>query len=183
MNKYIVFVIATAMATVFVGCNGNTQKNANENVDSVTVSVPDTALYGVIGEGTTMNVLEVITDGGKTLTFEIDGQDEDAIQGGVFAGDKVTLTFTEDKDVRMVDKMVNLTSLLGKWTSLDRNFQIQENGVIESNGSAESHPYTQWAMSNAQLILNTDTFDVLTLGPDSMTIENAHGIFVYKRQK
>jgi hypothetical protein len=101
----------------------------------------------------------------------------------VFAGDKVTLTFTEDKDVRMVDKMVNLTSLLGKWTSLDRNFQIQENGVIESNGSAESHPYTQWAMSNAQLILNTDTFDVLTLGPDSMTIENAHGIFVYKRQK
>lgn len=182
MNK--IFIIGVLLSSLMmIGCNGNKNNQAESQNDTVNNIVPDTALYGVIGEGTTMHVLELVTDGGKTLSFEIDEENDNVVQGGMFAGDRVTLTFTEDKDVRTLDKMVNLTSLLGKWTSLDRNFQIQENGVVESTGSAESRPYTQWSMSNAQLILNTDTFDILTLGADSLSIENANGIFVYKRQK
>lgn len=182
MNK--IFIIGVLLSSLMmIGCNGNKNNQAESQNDTVNNIVPDTALYGVIGEGTTMHVLELVTDGGKTLSFEIGEENDNVVQGGMFAGDRVTLTFTEDKDVRTLDKMVNLTSLLGKWTSLDRNFQIQENGVVESTGNAESRPYTQWSMSNAQLILNTDTFDILTLGADSLSIENANGIFVYKRQK
>jgi hypothetical protein len=30
--------------------------------------------------------------------------------------------------------IINLTSLLGKWTSLDKNFDILEGGEVKNNG-------------------------------------------------
>lgn len=183
-NFTLSVVLLFAVALLMVGCNGKTDNAKGENADSMMTFVSDTALYGTVGEGTTMHVLELKTDGGKTLSFEMNTDEESAVQGGVFAGDKVTLTFTENENgEKFIIRMVNLTSLLGKWTSLDRNFKIQEDGAVESEGTAETHPYTQWSMSNAQLILNADTFDVVSLGPDSMSLENDKGIFVYKRQK
>lgn len=173
-----------AAALLMTACNGKTENPSGEGTDSLTSLMPDTALYGTVGEGTTMHVLELKTDGGKTLSFEMNTDEESDVQGGVYSGDRVTLTFTENENgEKCVTRMVNLTSLLGKWTSLDRNFKIQEDGAVESTGAAETRPYTQWSMSNAQLILNADTFDVVTLGPDSMSLENDKGIFVYKRQK
>lgn len=173
-----------AVLLLFTACNGKTDNTKGEGTDSVVSLVPDTALYGTVGEGTTMHVLELKTDGGKTLTLEMVDDDESTVQGGVFSGDRVTLTFVENESgEKVITRMVNMTSLVGKWTSLDRNFKILEDGAVESAGTAETHPYTQWTMSNAQLILNADTFDVITLGPDSMSLENNKGIFVYKRQK
>ncbi len=55
--------------------------------------------------------------------------------------------------------------------------------MVKSNLAAESNPYTQWQMVNARIILNADTFDILTLGADSMELENSKGIFIYKRQR
>jgi len=179
VGVYMLFIAVMIMA----GCNGNKNKQQDVKSDSVVSVTPDTALYGTVGEGTTMHALELVTDGGKNLTFEMDTEEDAVIYGGVFAGDRVTLTFVEEGDVKRVTKLVNLTSLIGKWTSLDRNFQIQESGVVESTGTAESHPYTQWSTTNARLVLNVDTFDIVTLGPDSMSLENDKGIFVYKRQK
>jgi len=177
----IMLSVAIALLTA---CNGKTENKDGEQNDTIISLVPDTALYGTVGEGTTMHVLELKTDGGKTLSLEMNTDEESDVQGGVFAGDRVTLTFTEnDNGDKTITRMVNLTSLQGKWTSLDRNFKILEDGTVESTGSAETHPYTLWSMVNAQLVLNADTFSVLTLGPDSMSLENKNGIFVYKRQK
>lgn len=167
-----------------LSCNGKNSQNNDSVKDTIVSQVADTALYGVVGEGTTMHVLELLTDGGKTLSFELNTDDESSVLGGLFAGDRVTLTFIENENgEKNVDRLVNITSLQGKWTSLARNFKIMEDGVVESTGTAETHPYTQWTMSNAQLVLNADTFDVVTLGADSMALENDKGIFVYKRQK
>lgn len=181
LSTAVTLFITTLLMTA---CNGKTDNTKGEETDSIVALVPDTALYGTVGEGTTMHVLELKTDGGKTLSLEMDTEEESSVLGGVFAGDRVTLTFTEnDKGEKFITRMVNQTSLMGKWTSLDRNFKIQEDGAVESAGTAETHPYTQWSMSNAQLILNADTFDIVSLGPDSMSLENNEGIFVYKRQK
>ncbi len=83
----------------------------------------------------------------------------------------------------MPKKVINLTSLMGKWTSIDKNFDIKDDGVVESHISAESKPYTSWKILNGKLLLSTDTFEILNLGPDSLSLENNKGIFVYKRQK
>lgn len=184
MKHLISFFAAAVVVMMVAGCNAKKSNPSAAHNDSVAVEFPDTAIYGVVGEGTTMHVLELLTEDGKTMTFAM-GQDSCAdVQGGIFTGDKVTLTAKKgnDNDLEIV-KLVNLTSLLGKWTSLDRNFEIQEDGVITSSVKAESNPYTQWSMANGNLILNADTFAVLLLGPDSMSIENKTGIFVYKRQK
>lgn len=184
MKHTFTIILAFFIAMIIAGCKGKTENNKNTLADSIVSTVNDTALYGVIGEGTTMNVLELLSDGGKTLEFEIDPDGESQVIGGLYAGDRVTLTFQDNGEgTKTVTRLVNLTSILGWWTSLDRNFRLQEDGVIESSGISETHPYTHWAMSNTQIILNTDTFDVLQLGPDSMSLENSEGIYVYKRQK
>ena len=61
------------------------------------------------------------------------------------------------------------------------NFYIKENGVVESKNAVESKPYTSWQMCNCQLILNADTFDIIALTPDSLTLEGNNGVYSYKR--
>lgn len=185
MKHSIIYFTAAIIMMVVAGCDNKKQSAppVGEN-DSIGVVTPDTAIYGVVGEGTTMHVLELLTEDGKTMTFAVNQDSCSDIQGGIFAGDKVTITTHQGgEDGLEVEKLINLTSLLGKWTSLDRNFEIQEDGIVASSVKAETRPYTQWSMANGNLILNTDTFAVLLLGPDSLTIENDKGIFVYKRQK
>jgi len=187
MRYLLTFSIFATIATFVMSCNSkSTMPGAGElDSDSVEVlTVADTAIYGTVDESTTMHMLTINMDDGKQQTFamNLDSLGSD-IQGGIFAGDKVTLTVTKGEEEMQVVKCVNLSTLLGKWTSLDRNFQIEENGVVKSNLAAESNPYTQWQMVNARIILNADTFDILTLGADSMELENSKGIFIYKRQR
>ena len=78
--------------------------------------------------------------------------------------------------------MINLTTLLGKWQSLDRKFEIKEGGVAETVVN-EQKPYTSWKIVNGKLLLNTDTFAIDNLGPDSLLLENHKGIYVFKRQQ
>jgi hypothetical protein len=71
---------------------------------------------------------------------------------------------------------------MGRWTSLDKNFEIKDGGVVESNVTAESNPYTSWKIFNGHLILSKDTFDIVNLDQDSLYLENDKGIFAFKRQ-
>ena len=83
----------------------------------------------------------------------------------------------------MLQSAVNLTSLLGNWRSLDKDFEIKEGGTIVSNTEAESNPWATWKMYNGKLVLSKDTFDVMELGADTMALENKNGIFLFGRKK
>lgn len=72
---------------------------------------------------------------------------------------------------------------MGKWTSIDKNFEIVEGGDIVNNVKAEVNPWTSWKIVNGKLLLNTDTFAIDNLGPDSLLLENHKGIYVFKRQQ
>lgn len=182
MKKILSVVSLVMLIATMVGCNGKKAENSMEGNDSIEVMVQDTAVYGIVGEGTTMHVLELLTDEGKTVLYEMDTDSLSDIQGGIFAGDRITVIVAPGSDMPQVVKAVNMTTLLGKWTALDRNFEIKEDGVVESPMKTETHPYTHWQMVNASLVLNADTFSVLQLASDSLALENANGIFVYKRQ-
>lgn len=45
----------------------------------------------------------------------------------------------------------------------------------------EPKPYTEWKILNGKLILSSDTFDIYSLGADSLYLENTEGIYGYKR--
>jgi hypothetical protein len=79
--------------------------------------------------------------------------------------------------------VINLTTLVGKWTSIDKNFEIEEGGTVKSNVKAESNPWTSWKIFNGKLLLNRDTFNINLLGADSLYLENSKGIYTYKRIK
>ena len=146
----------------------------------------DSALYGKVGDATSMHVLTVVSDEGQETAIAVN-QDTipSDVQGGLYAGDLICVTTMPSTDptsgMKAVRKAVNITSLMGHWTSLDRNFYIKENGVVENKNAVESKPYTSWQMSNCQLILNADTFDIMALTPDSLTLEGKNGVYSYKR--
>ena len=191
--KNLGFVFASLMLLVLAGCNSKKEKpnlQAND-VEEVAVS----SVYGVCGEGTSMHSLELITDTGDTLTYTILDAEADMdgmvtegglvshVEGGLMAGDKVAVTGQKVDGELIADKVINVTSLLGHWTSIDKNFEIEEGGTVRSSVKAESNPWTSWKILNGRLLLNRDTFNINSLGADSLYIENDKGIYTFKRQK
>ena len=177
------------LLSCLMACNGNKQK-ANDTDATTTDAATDSTLYGICGEGTAMHTLQLITLTGDTLNLsllpdEADDPDADAatVNGGLMCGDHLAVLATTTADGPVATKVINLTSLMGRWTSISRNFVIEEGGVVTSDVKAETHPYTSWKIYNGQLLLGRDTFNIVTLGPDSLAIENHNGIYLYKRQR
>lgn len=191
--KNLGFVFASLMLLVLAGCNSKKEK---PNLQAKDVEeVADSTVYGVCGEGTSMHSLELITDTGDTLTYTILDAEADMdgmvtegglvshVEGGLMAGDKVAVTGQKVDGELIADKVINVTSLLGHWTSIDKNFEIEEGGTVRSSVKAESNPWTSWKILNGRLLLNRDTFNINSLGADSLYIENDKGIYTFKRQK
>ena len=186
MKKLVyVFSVIIAAGLFAVGCRQTPPADAVQ-ADSDTVMIDETVevdstVYGVCGEGTAMHTLELVTDGGDTLYYTYQVEEDAAVLGGLMVGDRIAVMGTESDHGLVGKKFINLTTLLGKWTSLDKNFEIVEGGMVSSNVEAESNPWVSWKILNGHLLLNTDTFDIVELGADSLYIENKSGIYVYKR--
>ena len=187
MRKLFLLALSLVIITM-VGCGSKKEKPMQ--VDKDMPETPDSTVYGVCGMGTSMHLLELVTDAGDTLVYTIlDSEGDDnfgivsQVEGGLMAGDKMAVTGHKVDDELIADKVINVASLLGRWTSVDRNFEIEEGGTIHSNVKAESNPWTSWKILNGRLLLNRDTFNIDNLGADSLLIENNNGIFVFKRQK
>lgn len=180
--------IAALFAVVFTtgGCIDNKSKSGGYT-DTLSVNVDTTAdstVYGECGESTAMHTLELVTGNGKEVMYSLinmeTGEEAD-VQGGLMIGDKLALTAYKAADGTMVaNKVINLTTLLGKWVSIDKTFEIKEGGVVVSNVK-EPKPVVDWKIVNGKLLLSADTFDIYTLGADSLYLENNAGIFAYKR--
>lgn len=180
------------LSCLIASCNGNKQKGSDTDVNATTDAATDSTLYGICGEGTAMHTLQLITLTGDTLNLSLlpddadtDDPDADAatVNGGLMCGDHLAVLATTTADGPVATKVINLTSLMGRWTSISRNFVIEEGGIVTSDVKAETHPYTSWKIYNGQLLLGRDTFNIVTLGPDSLAIENHNGIYLYKRQR
>lgn len=180
--RRFVFATLVVAALLTVACTGNKKSTPVADIVVNDESVVDSTIYGRCGESTAMHTLELITDKGDTLTYALEDTDTCAtVQGGLFVGDRLAVIGTKAADGTLVaQKVINLTSLLGKWVSIDKNFEICEGGVVVSNVK-EPKPYTDWKILNGRLVLSADTFDVYALGPDSLYIENDKGIYGYKR--
>lgn len=182
MRKLVVLFFALS-ALSFISCGDKTTKNDKAPADSVAVAPADTTVYGTCGDGTTMNYLELATSDNDTLRYRIDSDSlYSPVKGGMMSGDRIAVTGHQDGEEFVADKIINLTTLLGKWSSIDKNFEIQEGGIVKAV-ITENNKYVRWEINNGRLVLSPDTFDIYELGPDSLMLENAEGIFVYARIK
>lgn len=182
------FYVAMALATLFIvnSCKDKKTAAVISPSDSTEIDddVADSTIYGVCGEGTSMHDLQLITDAGDTIQAFIDDENPGIVKGGLLSGDRIALIANKDANGEMVaQQVINLTSLLGKWTSIDKNFEIIEGGEVKNNVKAETHPWTSWKILNGKLLLNKDTFAIDNLGPDSLYLENHEGIFTFIRRE
>ena len=186
--KKLIYVFAALLILGISGCkdpNKPTPKLWND-ADTDTVAImPDTTVYGICGEGSAMHTLELITSQGDTLLLNVDNDSVSSLKGGMSIGDHFAVILQKGSDEDESDKAalaINLTTLMGKWTALDKTFELQEGGAVVST-VVEPHPLTEWKIFNGHLVLSADTFDIYELGADSLYLENRDGIFVYKRMK
>ena len=154
-------------------------------VSDTIVESPDTTIYGKCGEGTAMHSLELITADGDTLQLMVEDDSIPCVKGGLSVGDRLAVIVRPagpDDDADVATLVINLTTLLGKWSALDKTFELQDGGAVICNVN-EPKPITEWKIFNGHFLLSTDTFDIYELGVDSLYLENRDGIFVYKRVK
>ncbi len=180
-----IFYVVIFAALVLVACNEQ-KRNVAKIQPVEEQNENDTTVYGVCGENTAMHTIELINGDGDTLQFMLNDEDAEPaseVEGGLLAGDRLAVVATKIDGENIATKVINLTTLQGKWTSVDKNFEIMEDGEVKSNVKAEANPWTSWRILNGRLLLNKDTFDINELGADSMYLENGKGIFVYKRVK
>ena len=186
--RKLIFVCLSALLVMFVAsCDETKTKNVLGDGDSLlldSAAEQDSSLYGRCGDGCAMNTLQLITDKGDTLELNYDPDAEKSpVQGGIAVGDRVAVQLGKDAyGTTIASSVINLTTLLGKWQSLDRKFEIKEGGVVETVVN-EQKPYTSWKILNGKLVLSADTFSIYELGADSLYLENSVGIFAYKRVK
>jgi hypothetical protein len=167
---------------VMAGCTQ--KKNNTSKTESDDVEMNDSTIYGVCGKGTMMHTLELITNMQDTLSIHIndeDSHDQTLVAGGLMCGDRMAVTAQKTEEGWVAQRVLNLTSLLGKWTSIDKSFEITDDGEVKSSIKIESNKWTTWRILNGQLLFNRDTFDIVGISADSLQIENKDGIFAYRR--
>ena len=87
----------------------------------------------------------------------------------MLAGDRLAVVGYKNADGEYeANQVLNLTTLMGKWRSIDKQFELMEDGTVLSAVKEEAHPWTSWKVFNGQLLLNKDTFTVNALGGDSL---------------
>ena len=143
-------------ALMIGSCGGGNKQVAFDNGDSIDVVNADPTIYGVCGDGTAMNTLQLITDMGDTLDFDISSaQEEGHVFGGLQVGDRMAVLPKASHSE--VEQVVNLASLLGNWVmpnpldgSDEVGISIKEGGIAESIDQSNI-TYKTWRLSRGKL--------------------------------
>jgi hypothetical protein len=197
--KKIGIILLVAAAVLTIGsCGNNTQKVPFDNGDSASMSV-DSTLYGICGEATSMNMLQLITDTGDTLMLDISyAKDKDQVFGGLQVGDRMAVM--PNYSMSEASIVINQSALLGNWVmpnpidgSDEVGISIKEGGVAESIDQG-SIIYRTWRLvkGHLEIVLVRDgandveelnIYDLVKLTADSLMYKDAEETFEYSRQK
>lgn len=199
MVKFGITAIVACVVLMMCSCGGKTEKVPFDDGDSADVANADPTIYGVCGEASAMNTLQLITDMGDTLSLDISAaQEAGMVFGGVQVGDRMAVIPSTDR--KSAEMVVNQATLLGSWVMpnpLDGSDEvgicIKEGGIAESidqNGIV----YKTWRLSRGKLEFvlvreggseedETYLYDLVKLGADSLVYKDAEETFEYSRQK
>ena len=197
--KKIGIILLVAAAVLTIGsCGNNTQKVPFDNGDSASMSI-DSTLYGICGEATSMNMLQLITDTGDTLMLDISyAKDKEQVFGGLQVGDRMAVM--PNYTMSEASIVINQSALLGNWVmpnpidgSDEVGISIKEGGVAESIDQG-SIIYRTWRLvkGHLEIVLVRDgandveelnIYDLVKLTADSLMYKDAEETFEYSRQK
>jgi hypothetical protein len=198
MKKIGIILLVAAAVLTMGSCGNKTQKVPFDNGDSANMSI-DSTLYGICGEATSMNMLQMLTDTGDTLMLDISNANEkERVFGGLQVGDRMAVVPNEDMTSAQI--VINQTTLLGNWVmpnpidgSDEVGISIKEGGVAESIDQG-TIIYRTWRLvkGHLEIVLVRDgandveelnVYDLLKLTTDSLVYKDSEETFEYSRQK
>lgn len=199
MKKILFFVLLAATICMLGSCGGNSKQVPFDDGDSLQMAYRDSTIYGICGEGTSMHMLQLITDTGDSLTIDVsDAQERNNLFGGLQVGDRMAVLPNADRTEALL--VINESTLLGNWVmpnpldgSDEIGFSIKEGGIAESiqqNGIV----YKTWRMTYGRLELvlyregsgeedESYIYELVKLNDDSLVIRDGEDVFEYTRQK
>ena len=198
MKKIGIILLVAAAVLTMGSCGNKTQKVPFDNGDSANMSI-DSTLYGICGEATSMNMLQMLTDTGDTLMLDISNANEkERVFGGLQVGDRMAVVPNEDMTSAQI--VINQTTLLGNWVmpnpidgSDEVGISIKEGGVAESIDQG-TIIYRTWRLVKGRLeivlvrdgandVEELNIYDLLKLTADSLVYKDSEETFEYSRQK
>lgn len=180
------FLYALLMATVIVACSDGKKTTTTEHIFSDEKEQPaDSTLYGQCGYGSNDHCLLLVTGLDDTLSIVVNDEESmepTVVAGGLMAGDRMAVTACRQNDELVAQRIINLTSLQGRWKSLDRGVELTEDGEVNTLDDCENpRRWTSWRILNGRLLLSRDTFDVVAIDVDTMLVEDNIGLYSYLR--
>ena len=196
----MVLAIIAAVVMTLSGCGGKSQPVPFDNGDSIDFdAMKDPTVYGICGEATAMNSLEIVTDLGDTIQFDItEARDNNHVFGGLQVGDRMAVVPGADKSTALI--VINQGALLGNWVmpnpldgSDEVGFSIKEGGIVEGIEQS-SVVYKTWKLVRGKLEMltiregagdleETLEYDIVSLTPDSLVIKDSEDTYEYGRQQ
>lgn len=199
MKKYGIIAIVACAVLMMGSCGNKSDKVPFDNGDSAAVANADPTIYGICGEETSMNTLQIITDMGDTLTLDVSGAQENGqVFGGMHTGDRMAVLANADRTT--AEMVINQATLLGNWVmpnpidgSDEVGISIKEGGIAESIAQS-TIIYKTWRLYRGKLEIvlireggseedETNLYDIVKLGADSLVYKDADETFEYTRQK
>lgn len=198
MKKIYVCLLVFAALLMMGSCGNKTQNVPFDNGDSADFSI-DSTLYGICGDGTSMNSLQMITDTGDTLTLDLSmAREKGKVLGGLQVGDRMAVVPNADKTEAKI--VINQSTLLGNWVmpnpidgSDEVGISIKEGGIAESIDQG-SIIYRTWRLVHGKLeivlsregtndIEEANIYEIVKLQADSLVYRDEEETFEYSRQK
>lgn len=200
--KRLESIVLVAAAVVTMGsCGGGKSQQPAEVADEVEQTVVvdinrDSMVYGICGNGSAMNTLQLISDTGDTLILNITEANENGkCFGGLQGGDRIAVVLSNETTASMV---INQSALLGDWVmpnpidgSSEMGIRIKEGGIAESIDQP-SMVFRSWRLFNGKLEIvaireggaeeeEVNLYDLVSLGSDSLVFKDSEDVFEYSR--
>lgn len=178
-------LIALLALCALAGCKPTPKEqpqNAVEEDTVVVTIVPDSTLWGRLGEDTGMSTLQFITNRGDTMDIYRTNQytGEDGLLLGEIRDLKDRFAITVAADGESLLTAVNVSQLMQRWQTEKGRMTIENDGTVTS----QDLPYRSWQLWNGHILLTsmqqteystvsrTDTMDIVTLDRDSLIIRD-----------
>lgn len=188
-------------AVLLCGCGDKARQTAApSDRDSLETETPArSTVFGMCGDGSAMNTLQLIADSGDTLTLSVAAAKENGrLLGGYASGDRMAVVVSAGKDE--AEMVINETTLLGNWVMLNPldgssvvGISLRDGGVAESIDQS-TIVYRTWRIVDGQLEIlsmregggdmeETNVYDIMKLDGDSLIYGNDEDLFEYERQR
>lgn len=197
---FIVMVLVAAVAGTMSSCGGKSQQVPFDNGDSTDMSgLQDPTIYGICGDGSAMDTLQIVTDLGDTILLDIAYANENKqVFGGIQAGDRMAVVPNSKNTEALI--VINQAALLGNWVmpnpldgSDEVGFRIKEGGILEGIEQS-SLAYKTWRLVRGKLEIisvregageeeEVSLYDLVKLAPDSLIIKDSEDTYEYGRQQ